>query len=99
MFDLGSHEYQLETFYIEFNNLSKYVNLVCILLVFSKQKKKNSCFMMLSVLFLSQSQVAMNGIPMSLRIDLELLKAARWLGTTRQSFLGAPGLSRRNYMG
>lgn len=40
MFDLGSHEYQLETFYIEFNNLSKYVNLVCILLVFSKQKKK-----------------------------------------------------------
>jgi len=55
--------------------------------------------MMLSVLFLSQSQVAMNGIPMSLRIDLELLKAARWLGTTRQSFLGAPGLSRRTYMG
>lgn len=99
MFDLGSHEYQLETFYIEFNNLSKYVNLVCILLVFSKQKKKYSCFMMLSVLFLSQSQVAMNVIPMSLRIDLELLKAARWLGTTRQSFLGAPGLSRGTYMG
>lgn len=44
MFDLGSHEYQLETFYIEFNNLSKYVNLVCILLVFSKQKKKKFMF-------------------------------------------------------